>query len=122
MIYFSPPERDARFKKWKMAVERSLGWAVTRKSELMTGNDPDSEALARDVPKKPDAKVSVNLSLALKCYLGGLNRDLGRDVIALHAFNQLSLAALACTTIETLSLTASAGQTKGAAELTADVV
>uniref|UniRef100_A0A8D8FJD7 glycerol kinase n=1 Tax=Culex pipiens TaxID=7175 RepID=A0A8D8FJD7_CULPI len=29
-------ERDARYTKWKMAVQRSLGWAVTKKSEAMT--------------------------------------------------------------------------------------
>ncbi|XP_050447710.1 glycerol kinase isoform X2 [Cataglyphis hispanica] len=32
----TPEERDARYKKWKMAVERSLGWAIVKKSELMT--------------------------------------------------------------------------------------
>ncbi|XP_034173406.2 glycerol kinase 3 isoform X2 [Osmia lignaria lignaria] len=29
-------ERDARYKKWKMAVERSLGWAAVKKSDQMT--------------------------------------------------------------------------------------
>lgn len=29
-------ERDFRYNKWKMAVERSLGWAVPKKSNLMT--------------------------------------------------------------------------------------
>lgn len=29
-------ERNARYKKWKMAVERSYGWSVTKKSEVMT--------------------------------------------------------------------------------------
>lgn len=29
-------ERNARYSKWKMAVERSLGWCVEKKSELMT--------------------------------------------------------------------------------------
>lgn len=29
-------ERNARYTKWKMAVQRSLGWAVTKKSEAMT--------------------------------------------------------------------------------------
>ncbi|KAM0732862.1 Glycerol kinase 3 [Formica fusca] len=29
-------ERDARYKKWKMAVERSLGWATVKKSDQMT--------------------------------------------------------------------------------------
>lgn len=29
-------ERNARYSKWKMAVERSLGWCVTKKSDLMT--------------------------------------------------------------------------------------
>ncbi|KAI4492423.1 hypothetical protein M0804_002214 [Polistes exclamans] len=34
----TPEERDARYKKWKMAVERSLGWAAVKKSDQMTGN------------------------------------------------------------------------------------
>nr|XP_029720221.1 glycerol kinase-like isoform X1 [Aedes albopictus]XP_029720223.1 glycerol kinase-like isoform X1 [Aedes albopictus]XP_029720228.1 glycerol kinase-like isoform X1 [Aedes albopictus] len=29
-------ERNARYTKWKMAVQRSLGWAVTKKSDAMT--------------------------------------------------------------------------------------
>lgn len=29
-------ERNLRYNKWKMAVQRSLGWAVTKKSEAMT--------------------------------------------------------------------------------------
>ncbi|XP_056643614.1 glycerol kinase-like isoform X2 [Diorhabda sublineata] len=29
-------ERDFRYNKWKMAVQRSLGWAVPKKSHLMT--------------------------------------------------------------------------------------
>ncbi|XP_033328567.1 glycerol kinase isoform X2 [Megalopta genalis] len=32
----TPEERDARYKKWKMAVERSLGWVEIKKSERMT--------------------------------------------------------------------------------------
>ncbi|XP_076244493.1 glycerol kinase 3 [Calliopsis andreniformis] len=32
----TPEERDARYKKWKMAVERSLGWAAVKKSDQMT--------------------------------------------------------------------------------------
>ncbi|XP_029177476.1 glycerol kinase [Nylanderia fulva] len=32
----TPEERDARYKKWKMAVERSLGWATVKKSDQMT--------------------------------------------------------------------------------------
>lgn len=30
-------ERNLRYKKWKMAVQRSLGWAISKKSDLMTG-------------------------------------------------------------------------------------
>uniref|UniRef100_A0A8D8TWJ8 glycerol kinase n=1 Tax=Cacopsylla melanoneura TaxID=428564 RepID=A0A8D8TWJ8_9HEMI len=96
-------ERDTRYKKWKMAVDRSLGWAVNRKSDLMTGNQDN----ARDQAEKkasstpPPSRASVNLSLALKCFLDRLHRD----VITLHAFN---LAAIACTieTIETQSTAA----------------
>lgn len=29
-------ERNARYSKWKMAVERSLGWFINKKSEQMT--------------------------------------------------------------------------------------
>lgn len=29
-------DRDARYKKWKMAVQRSLGWAAAKKSSAMT--------------------------------------------------------------------------------------
>lgn len=29
-------DRDLRYHKWKMAIERSLGWSVTKKSEAMT--------------------------------------------------------------------------------------
>lgn len=32
----TPEERNTRYSKWKMAVERSLGWAVTKKSDTMT--------------------------------------------------------------------------------------
>ncbi|KAG5315040.1 GLPK kinase, partial [Pseudoatta argentina] len=32
----TPEERDARYKKWKMAVERSLGWATCKMSDQMT--------------------------------------------------------------------------------------
>ncbi|KAJ8965495.1 hypothetical protein NQ314_004083 [Rhamnusium bicolor] len=30
-------ERDARYTKWKMAVQRSLGWALPKKTSIMTG-------------------------------------------------------------------------------------
>lgn len=29
-------ERNVRYKKWKMAVQRSLGWAISKKSAVMT--------------------------------------------------------------------------------------
>ncbi|KAJ8679145.1 hypothetical protein QAD02_014932 [Eretmocerus hayati] len=32
----TPEERDARYKKWKMAVQRSLGWASVKMSPQMT--------------------------------------------------------------------------------------
>ena len=37
MFFLLSIERDARYKKWKMAVERSLGWAAVKKSDQMTG-------------------------------------------------------------------------------------
>lgn len=81
-----------------MAVERSLGWAVNRKSELMTGNH--TEATAVEKTKAEATKASVNLSLALKSFLERLHRD----VLALHAIRQLNLVAIACT-LEQLSIT-----------------
>lgn len=35
--FFLFVERDARYKKWKMAVQRSLGWAAGKMSHQMTG-------------------------------------------------------------------------------------
>lgn len=35
--HFSIAERDARYTKWKMAVQRSLGWSLAKKSAAMTG-------------------------------------------------------------------------------------
>lgn len=35
VAYFS--ERDHRYTKWKMAVQRSLGWAIAKKTSVMTG-------------------------------------------------------------------------------------
>ncbi|XP_051176148.1 glycerol kinase-like [Leptopilina boulardi] len=32
----TPEERDRRYKKWKMAVQRSLGWATVKMSDQMT--------------------------------------------------------------------------------------
>ncbi|XP_015121757.1 glycerol kinase isoform X2 [Diachasma alloeum] len=32
----TPEERDSRYKKWKMAVQRSLGWAAVKMSDQMT--------------------------------------------------------------------------------------
>ncbi|XP_043483954.1 glycerol kinase-like isoform X1 [Leptopilina heterotoma] len=32
----TPEERDGRYKKWKMAVQRSLGWATVKMSDQMT--------------------------------------------------------------------------------------
>lgn len=38
MILIFASERDARYKKWRMAVQRSLGWASEKMSLQMTGN------------------------------------------------------------------------------------
>lgn len=38
-------ERDHRYTKWKMAVQRSLGWAIARKTNVMTGMLYDIKAL-----------------------------------------------------------------------------
>ncbi|CAH0403748.1 unnamed protein product [Chilo suppressalis] len=37
-------DRDARYTKWKMAVQRSLGWATTKKSITMTGQAKRKES------------------------------------------------------------------------------
>lgn len=37
MTFFLITERDGRYKKWKMAVQRSLGWAATKITAHMTG-------------------------------------------------------------------------------------
>lgn len=29
-------DRDVRYSKWRMAIERSLGWSVSKKSAAMT--------------------------------------------------------------------------------------
>lgn len=34
-------ERNLRYKKWKMAVQRSFGWASTKKTVAMTGRPID---------------------------------------------------------------------------------
>jgi glycerol kinase len=40
-------ERDARYTKWKMAVQRSLGWAVPKKTLTMTGKQISQQIVTR---------------------------------------------------------------------------
>lgn len=40
-------ERDARYKKWKMAVQRSLGWVTGKMSDQMTGKCKTKQAKAK---------------------------------------------------------------------------
>ncbi|XP_068624576.1 glycerol kinase 3 isoform X2 [Battus philenor] len=52
-------DRDARYTKWKMAVQRSLGWATTKKSITMTGQTKrkystvTNHSQSVDVPTSP---------------------------------------------------------------------
>lgn len=53
-------DRDARYTKWKMAVQRSLGWATTKKSFTMTGQAKRKCSMMTqqsiDVPSLPDSR------------------------------------------------------------------
>lgn len=42
-------ERDARYTKWKMAVERSLGWAAVKRSDQMTGKFYNIEQVRSEI-------------------------------------------------------------------------
>lgn len=65
---FPFPDRDARYTKWKMAVQRSLGWATTKKSITMTGQK--RKASMRDnlhSSSPPDSrKSSVNSDILIE--------------------------------------------------------
>ncbi|XP_041985713.1 glycerol kinase isoform X2 [Aricia agestis] len=47
-------DRNARYTKWKMAVQRSLGWATTKKSLAMTGQKRHS--LSHSDVSPPDSR------------------------------------------------------------------
>lgn len=50
-------DRDARYTKWKMAVQRSLGWASTKKSITMTGLKRKNSILSSsDTMTPPDSR------------------------------------------------------------------
>ncbi|XP_063898382.1 glycerol kinase 3 isoform X2 [Helicoverpa armigera] len=53
-------DRDARYTKWKMAVQRSLGWATTKKSFTMTGQAKRKTSMmtqqSLDVQSLPDSR------------------------------------------------------------------
>ncbi|CAH0757096.1 unnamed protein product [Diatraea saccharalis] len=42
-------DRDARYTKWKMAVQRSLGWATTKKSIAMTGQTKRKGSMVHNI-------------------------------------------------------------------------
>ena len=50
LVFLSFLERDARYKKWKMAVERSLGWATIKMSDQMTGKFKIAEQAKSEMP------------------------------------------------------------------------
>lgn len=58
--FFLLVERDARYKKWKMAVQRSLGWATGKMSNQMTGK--------RKTIKQAKSEVSGVIEAALLKY------------------------------------------------------
>ncbi|CAH0598674.1 unnamed protein product [Chrysodeixis includens] len=53
-------DRDARYTKWKMAVQRSLGWATNKKSFNMTGQAKRKTSMVTqqslDVPSSPGSR------------------------------------------------------------------
>ncbi|XP_046974371.1 glycerol kinase-like isoform X2 [Vanessa cardui] len=51
-------DRDARYTKWKMAVQRSLGWASTKKSITMTGQAKRKSSMfqSSDTLTPPDSR------------------------------------------------------------------
>ncbi|XP_013178627.1 PREDICTED: glycerol kinase isoform X3 [Papilio xuthus] len=59
-------DRDARYTKWKMAVQRSLGWATTKKSIAMTGQAKRKSSMvtlnhSSDVPSSPPQSRKASL-------------------------------------------------------------
>ncbi|XP_026324495.1 glycerol kinase isoform X1 [Hyposmocoma kahamanoa] len=57
-------DRDARYTKWKMAVQRSLGWATTKKSIAMTGQRrKNSMQISVDNTSRKDSVTSRNDSV-----------------------------------------------------------
>ncbi|XP_018579603.1 glycerol kinase [Anoplophora glabripennis] len=62
-------ERDARYTKWKMAVQRSLGWSLTKKSSAMT---EERYKLLASIPGSMYLIISFSL-IALSQYLSKEN-------------------------------------------------
>ncbi|XP_045507840.1 glycerol kinase-like isoform X2 [Colias croceus] len=58
-------DRDARYTKWKMAVQRSLGWATTKKSIAMTGQKRKNSTIQSvDTISPPSSrKASVDTAI-----------------------------------------------------------
>ena len=50
LLTFEFSGRDGRYKKWKMAVQRSLGWAAVKMSDHMTGKDKEAEKINENLP------------------------------------------------------------------------
>lgn len=63
----SPSDRDARYTKWKMAVQRSLGWATTKKSITMTGQARRRNSILTQnldpLPRKSSLDHSLDFSV-----------------------------------------------------------
>ncbi|XP_050680215.1 glycerol kinase-like isoform X2 [Leptidea sinapis] len=57
-------DRDARYTKWKMAVQRSLGWATTKKSIVMTGQKRKSSTIQSfDISEPNSRKNSIDCDI-----------------------------------------------------------
>lgn len=63
------PDRDARYTKWKMAVQRSLGWATTKKSITMTGQAKRKNSILNEIQSPPQSRknsgIDKNIDLAI---------------------------------------------------------
>lgn len=62
-------DRDARYTKWKMAVQRSLGWATTKKSITMTGQTKRKNSILNEIQSPPQSRknsgIDKNIDLAI---------------------------------------------------------
>lgn len=60
-------DRDARYTKWKMAVQRSLGWATTKKSIVMTGQTKRKHSITNNELPSPTQSRKQSLIETIDC-------------------------------------------------------